>query len=187
MSDAGDDLLPRYAADFGGEMRAYARRRVGDAGDELVQDTLLAAQSRLAGGPPPDNPRAWLFAMLRNKCVDHIRRASTDAAAKEQLRHLLQTATPGYRRGVMTNKPAAWDADPQATLERKEFWTAFDRCVDAMPLLMRQAFVLREIDGAGTDEVCGLLGISKSNLWVLVHRARLRLREDLQPLWTGDV
>lgn len=183
---AGDDPtshgdLSTWSADHRPELTAFARRRVGDAqAEEVVQEVFIAAAERLETEAPPEHPRAWLFAMLRNKCIDVIRRQSTEAAVKKELE---RGGVPGFKGGVFASKPAEWSADPSAILERKEFWDRFDSAVDAMPLKMRQAFVLRELDGASTDEVCRLLGITTSNLWVLIHRARAHLREALGPMW----
>ena len=176
--------LATWFDEFGGELVSFARRRVGmQQGEEIVQDVFVAAQGRLEKEPAPDNPRAWLFAMLRNKCIDAIRRQSTEQAAKAEIEKLVTDEMPGFSGGIWTSRPSAWAGDPAEVLERKEFWVAFDHCVDGMPLKMRQAFVLREIDGADTDTVCETLGISSNNLWVLIHRARQYLRRELGPLW----
>ena len=151
-------------------------------GEEVVQDVFVAAQERLAR-ETPGNPRAWLFAMLRNKCIDAIRRQRTEADAKAELDRLLSTEVPGFSGGVFSGRPSDWSADPAEVLQRKEFWALFDKAVDAMPLRMRQAFVLRELDGASTEAVCEVLQISQNNLWVLIHRARAHLREHLGPMW----
>ena len=41
-------------------------------------------------------------------------------------------------------------------------------------------FTLREVDGLDSKEICAMLNISENNLWVMLHRARMALREDLE-------
>jgi len=183
-SPSSHEALADWHTEFGGELVSFARRRVGmQQGEEIVQDVFVAAQQRLEKEPVPDNPRAWLFAMLRNKCIDTIRRQSTEQSAQSELEKLVTADMPGFSGGIWKNRPSDWTGDPAEILERKEFWDAFDSCVDGMPLKMRQAFVLREIDGADTQTVCETLGISDNNLWVLIHRARQYLRRELGPIW----
>jgi RNA polymerase sigma-70 factor (ECF subfamily) len=42
---------------------------------------------------------------------------------------------------------------------------------------------MREIDGAGTGEICKVLNLSETNLWVILHRARMHLRRCLEVRW----
>jgi RNA polymerase sigma-70 factor (ECF subfamily) len=64
---------------------------------------------------------------------------------------------------------------PEASLEREEFWQAFRGCLRGLPQRQADVFTLREIDEMAGDEICKELGITASNLWVLLHRARLQL------------
>jgi RNA polymerase sigma-70 factor (ECF subfamily) len=52
---------------------------------------------------------------------------------------------------------------------------------------MRRSFVLREFDGLESDAVAEILDITTNNLWVMLSRARLKLRQCLQSHWfTGN-
>jgi RNA polymerase sigma-70 factor (ECF subfamily) len=58
-------------------------------------------------------------------------------------------------------------------------------CLDKLPPRVAQVFMMREMDGAKSKEICGDLNISESNLWVILHRARMALRECLEINWFG--
>jgi RNA polymerase sigma-70 factor (ECF subfamily) len=60
---------------------------------------------------------------------------------------------------------------------------AFRDCLAKLPLRQADAFVLRELDDSESQDICKELGISASNLWVLLHRARLHLAKCLQGKW----
>jgi RNA polymerase sigma-70 factor (ECF subfamily) len=81
--------------------------------------------------------------------------------------------------------PCEWNADPERLLERKQFWIALDRCLSKLPPRMAHVFSLREIDGVSSEHVCEVLNLSASNLWVLMHRARMQLRQCLEVHFFG--
>ena len=74
---------------------------------------------------------------------------------------------------------------PQAQTEKHEFLEELETAVTGLPDKMGQAFRMREIEGFSTDEITDELNISKSNLWVLIHRAKQSLNEQLSPNWDG--
>ena len=61
-----------------------------------------------------------------------------------------------------------------------EFWQAMEAALDRLPTRVAQVFIMREMDGVPGREVCQMLNISEANLWVMLHRARMALREDLE-------
>jgi RNA polymerase sigma-70 factor (ECF subfamily) len=52
--------------------------------------------------------------------------------------------------------------------------------IEELPPMQRQVIVLRDVEGWGSEEVCGLLGLSEANQRVLLHRARSRVRQALE-------
>ena len=58
-------------------------------------------------------------------------------------------------------------------------------CAGLMPVKTARAFVMREVMELSTEEICKELGITATNCWVMLHRARLSLRECLELKWFG--
>ena len=56
-------------------------------------------------------------------------------------------------------------------------------CIEHLPPQLASAFILKMIDEEATDTICKELGITASNLWVMLHRARLRMRDCLEKKW----
>ena len=77
-------------------------------------------------------------------------------------------------------RPEHWSGDPGKVQEIKEFLDHFYGCLAALPKRNADAFVYREIDGFSTEEICKLLGISATNCWVMLYRARMLLRRCLE-------
>jgi RNA polymerase sigma-70 factor (ECF subfamily) len=68
-------------------------------------------------------------------------------------------------------------------MERSDFWKVFNDCLLPLPKRTVSAFTLREVEGLKTEEICEILSIKVNNLWVMLHRARLHLRNCLELNW----
>ena len=59
-------------------------------------------------------------------------------------------------------------------------------CMSILPEKWRAVFSLRVVDELDTETVCKELDITSSNLWVILHRAKLQLRECVERNWFTD-
>lgn len=59
----------------------------------------------------------------------------------------------------------------------------FELCLEGLPGQQAKVFMMREYVGLDSREICGEVGITSTNLNVMLHRARLRLRECLEDRW----
>ncbi len=172
------DYLFRYA---------IARVRQADAAEDLVQETLLSAWKGRAEFSGHATERTWLIAILKRKAIDWLRkrvREQLHAVAAERDRF---AESPFDRRGGWKVPPGRWNrSTPVEPLDREEFWATIHSCLDKLPTRLHEAFVLRYLDEAASDEVCRELGLTPSNLWVVLHRARLRMWWCLSRNWFGE-
>src|SRR6266511_3277507 len=79
--------------------------------------------------------------------------------------------------------PSDWHATPAELIERTDFWRVLNDCLSLLPERTASAFTLREVDGLTSEQICEALNITVSNLWVMLHRARLHLRNWLEINW----
>jgi len=78
-------------------------------------------------------------------------------------------------------------SDPDRALERDRFWEALHECVAQLPQRLAALFVMREVDGLASEEICELLDLSTTNnVWVQLSRMRMRLRQCLDGRWFGQ-
>lgn len=173
--------VERYADSLFG----YACFRVQDPGlaEELVQETFAAALVARDNFKGDSSEKTWFFAILKNKIIDHLRRKYRD---KLQSLDTLPEHLAGEffdEGGEWLSKPAKWRENPQHHFEQREFLAVLQHCLTMLPARQSDAFSLRELDEVGPKEICKVLGITTTNYWVLLHRARLVIRSCLEKDW----
>jgi RNA polymerase sigma-70 factor (ECF subfamily) len=178
--DEHGDALYRYA---------YLRLRDRDTAADVVQETLLAALGARKNFAGDSSQRTWLIGILKHKLADHWRRVARTATLEplpeaDDPDELLERVFDAANRDHWRVRPPAW-SDPETALEDKQFWHALSECIAALPPAQAQAFSLCEFDGLDGAEACKVLGVAPTNLWVMLHRARLRLRQCLGNNWFG--
>ena len=152
--------------------------------EDAVQETLVAAikgAENFAGG---SSVRTWLSGILKHKVIDSIRKSSREQSLDEYEASPDDTDTYFRADGHYADKPADW-GDPEEALSRRRFFEVMEQCMASLPKVTAQAFAMREVMGLDTSEICANLHITDSNCWVLLFRARMRLRECLEKNWIG--
>ena len=169
----------------GDALYAYALFRTRDtaAAEDLVQDTLIAAfqaRGRFAG---LSSERTWLIAILKNKLKDYVRRCMRERPLPDTPPEMDDPEAELFdAAGGWLHPPSAWDR-PDTALEQRQFWEALAACLRGLPPRQSEAFTLCELDGLDAGEACNILRIAATNLRVLLHRARLGLRQCLEVRW----
>lgn len=184
----------RWVDEHGDYLYRFAKLRVQNSAvaEDLVQETFLSALKALNSFSGSASVRTWLTTILKNKTVDYFRKQrvrNEDDSASDQIdekRWLFQEE--GRWVGVWKAEfgPSGWGAGPSEDFERKEFWLALQLCLEKLSPSLSRLFVLREIEEMETDDICKILEITPSNLWVSLHRTRLRLRQCLETSWFSN-
>ncbi|UVW30375.1 sigma-70 family RNA polymerase sigma factor [Massilia sp. H6] len=171
------------------DMLRFARLQLrnDELAEDAVQEALAAAFSASGGFEHRASMKTWVFSILKNKIVDMLRdrwnknRIDLAEHADEDDFDVLFRKDAHWRR---EEKPASW-GNPEQTLADRQFWDVFEACMDNLPEAMARVFSMREFLGLEADDICKELGISASNCWVILHRARMQLRLCLQQRWFG--
>lgn len=180
----------RWIDDHGDYLFRYAmfRLRNREAAEDAVQEALLAAVQSHDQYQHRSSERTWLVGILRHKIVDHLRRSNRYTTLDTEGEGDFETVCfqtegkfSGHWRSAYAPAPNSLRSDEM--LEQKDFLLTLDRCLEVLPERMAAVFILKEIDGLSCEEICDSLSITKSNLWVLLHRARLQLRHLLEKEW----
>ena len=169
---------------FGDDLYRYAlsRLRSSEAAEEIVQQTLVSAFEHLDQYAGKGSERGWLLGILKRKVIDFVRqRNRTMSLTDENGEDTLEAFFDAQGNWKPESKSAL--NHPLDSIERTEFWEILKACLRSLPNRQADAFVLREMEEQSTSDICKLLSISPSNLWVLLHRARLRLSQCLSTRW----
>jgi RNA polymerase sigma-70 factor, ECF subfamily len=164
---------------------ALIHLRNRELAEDLVQETLLSAIKSAAGFRGDSSPRTWLISILKHKIIDHLRKAARnpiDRAAADEAPEAAGGEFFDAKGSWADEKPRAW-SNPDKAFEHAQFWDVFQACCDVLPLQTAQVFLLREVMGSSIEDICKDLDISTSNCSVIMHRARLRLRDCLDRKW----
>ncbi len=177
----------------GDSLFGYAVLRVGNTStaEDLVQETFLAALKARHNFEGKSDERTWFVAILKNKIVDHFRKTEREVSretVEEEVNYLSESFKnselgPGIWKSG--RRPKEWVIDSSDPVESKEFWKFLELCLSKLPARDSQAFVLREMEEIKAVEICNKLGVTPTNLRVLLHRARLSLRRCLEKKWLG--
>ncbi len=150
--------------------------------EDAVSETLLGALERPQAFSGRSQLKTWLVGVLKHKLIDQLRRHHREATLlgsddREDLDESLFDRTGHWRE-----LPQDW-GDPVACFNQNQFLVVLEACCDRLPPTQARVFMMREWLELDTAEICKELQITSTNLWVLLHRARLRLRDCLQQHW----
>ena len=167
---------------------AIFRLRDESAAEDAVQETFLAALKAYGNFEGRGSERTWLVGILKHKITDHFRRVTREApigedAGEDEETDLFRNSGQWTGHWDPDHAPTDWQATPLELVERDDFWKVFSDCLSPLPQRTASVFTLREVDGLKSDEICEMLSISPNNLWVMLHRARLHLRNCLEMNW----
>jgi RNA polymerase sigma-70 factor (TIGR02943 family) len=168
---------------------ALSRLRNPTLAEDFVQEALLAGIKALHRFEGRSTERSWLTGILRNKILDHFRRAGRETTFTDLDFHGDEETRSFEDRGFLPHwaadrAPGEWGGTVE-NLDRDEFWKAFNHCTAKLPERSARVFLMREVDDTSTEEICAALGITPNNLWVMLHRARFALRRCLEVAWLG--
>ncbi len=175
-----------WIEEHGDQLFQYALSRVRDRtlAEDLVQDTLLSALKSYKNFQGRSTIKTWLIAILKNKIIDQIRKKSRqkeDLGSKDDISELPAIGFGSH--GIWNVYVPNWAGSPDKVLEDQEFLNALRGCFQKLPERSRRAFELKLMEDKDSEEICKDLDIGQSNLWVILHRARLALRECIELNW----
>ncbi|WP_434986574.1 sigma-70 family RNA polymerase sigma factor [Vreelandella zhaodongensis] len=179
--------IDQHIAALRPKLIAFARLQLRDnaAAEDTVQDTLIIALEKHDSFAGRSAFETWVFGILKNKILERIRHErryfswqDSDQSDEDSFEHLFQE----NGRWEPANRPKPW-GDPDKILENDSFWKLLDTCLLVLPDNIARVFTMRELMGLTTHEICEALSLSDSNCWVILHRARLKLRGCIEKGW----
>lgn len=161
----------------------FAISRVGnrETAKDLVQDTFITAlkgQDKFRGEISEKN---WLFIVLKSRILDYYKKK------KEVLESDFNSPTEDdsffNEKGhwLKEKLPKEWTTDKM--ILNDEFMQVLTACKELLNESQSLVFTMKYLDGESSETICKELNISSSNYWVIVHRAKVQLRNCLEKNW----
>ena len=176
-----------WVSNYGDQLFAYTVVRLNDTGlaEDIVQDTFLSAWKNRDSFKGDASEKNWLFAICKNKIIDHYRKMSHQIARPSAV-----DASDAFfdeaEHWTPEAGPVDWGIPDHQTIEKKEFYSILELCKSKLQQLQQTVFVLKFMEGQDSDAICKVLNITTSNYWVLMHRAKLQLRSCLNKNWINS-
>jgi RNA polymerase sigma-70 factor (ECF subfamily) len=159
-------------------------------GEEIVQDTWLAVIEGLDRFEGRSSLRTWIFGILIHKAKDrgvrekrHITFSAFDSLNDENddAVDLARFHQSGEWAGHWAFPPQPWDEQtPEKLLASRQATECMQQAIADLPPMLREVLILRDVEGVESQEVCELLNITETNLYVRLHRARERVRRAIE-------
>ena len=176
-------------SEYQGYLLRFARLQLrNDAwAEDAVSETMLAALAKPQSFGNRSQLKTWLVGILKHKVIDILRQhrrevslVDDDGDGSEELEALMFKADGHY-----ANRPAEW-GNPEQDLSSRQFFAVMEACAEKLPSAMGRVFLMRDWLEMSSEDICKQLQLTPTNLYVQLHRARLRLRECLELNWFGS-
>jgi RNA polymerase sigma-70 factor (ECF subfamily) len=159
--------------------------RARDVAEEVVQDTWVAVLGRIDLFEGRGSLASWIYTILINKARSRARREGR-IVSFDDLGDGNGLADAFDGRGHWRSVPELWeDLTPERHFEGRSVLQHVEAVIETLPPAQRAVLILRGQQELDPAEVCALLDISEGNMRVLLHRARLTVRNALDRLNAG--
>ncbi|MFM2482096.1 sigma-70 family RNA polymerase sigma factor [Celerinatantimonas sp. YJH-8] len=184
-------LTSEGISELRGKLVKFARMQVRDSqlAEDAVQEALIGALQNIDQFNRHAAFQTWVFAILKNKIVDLLRKERKFQAAEdlqegsnlsgEDLMDVLFQENGHWQK---YERPTHWQSADQE-VHSEHFWRVFEACLGALPEQYARLFMMREFLELATPEICESASVTQNQLNVTLYRARLRLRECLEDNW----
>jgi len=170
---------------------AYNRVNDGETAKDLVQETFLSALKARDGFKGEATEKTWLVSILKRKIIDLYRKnaahpqQSFEESEQYKVAYSHYFSETGFMQGEWnkTNAPKPWNVSEKNNMEQKEFKHILSQCLNKLPKMWASVFSLKYLEEEESESICKELNITSSNYWVIIHRAKLQMRECLEKNW----
>jgi RNA polymerase sigma-70 factor (TIGR02943 family) len=197
MSDVAKEISilnpEKWIDSYADYLYSFAYNRVSDeeTAKDLVQETFLSALKARNGFKGEASEKTWLVSILKRKIIDLYRKnaahpqQSFEESEQYKVAYSHYFTETGFIKGEWnkTNAPKPWGISEKNSIEQKEFKQILAKCLSKLPKVWSSVFALKYLEEEESENICKELEITSSNYWVIIHRAKLQMRECLEKNW----
>lgn len=160
----------------------YTIVRVNDReiANDLISETFLAGLKSMKNFKGEASERTWLISILKRKIIDYYRKINSNKGRAEVRIKYNDDNEGDWLEEQATDR---FDMNAEDLMENEELGLAILECMENLNEKQAKIFKMKTIEGYDTDTICNEFNITPSNLWVIIHRARVSLAECLEKNW----
>ncbi|MDW7710428.1 MAG: sigma-70 family RNA polymerase sigma factor [Deferrisomatales bacterium] len=165
-----------------GKVYGHLLRLLGNVEDarDLLQETYLSAFRHLRSFKGDSAFSTWVYRIATNHALMRLRKRNPETVGLDEI------AVPSHEE-LKGRTISDWALNPRDAVLRKEVRELLDRAIQSLPATYRTVVVLRDVQGMDTAETAEILGISEGAVKTRLHRARIFLRETLNPYFEDEM
>lgn len=179
-----DEAFSALVARYQGKVYSIALGMTKNREDamDITQDAFVKVHRYLENFQGNSSFYTWLYRIVVNLCIDHIRRegrrANSDFDEKTNYAGVIQEGTDIFSHRM--------DSNPSKVLGRKELAARIQEAVNELPEYHRAVIIMREIEGLSYEEMSKTMKVSKGTIMSRLHHARQKLKKSLEPYLDGE-
>lgn len=187
LQQGDEEAFTRLVAVYHKRLVNLCRGMVGDgAAEEVVQEAWISIYRALPDFAGRSTLKTWIYTIARNSALSWLRRQGREASL-DSLLEQAGTNDPAFLSSDRFNESGRWQQTPGAwgsesvtdLLERDELQDCISSAIEALEPVRQTVLMMRDLDQLPYDEICNTLGVSHSNVRVLLHRARLEVHQKI--------
>lgn len=169
------------------ELNPYLQRCLSSRGvfeegaEDVICETWVTFLAKLDSFEGRSSIKTYITGILFHKVQEHFRAKGKFVQPEESIETLMdeQFTADGWWK----QEPE----DPSSLFQNKEVGRLIEKCLEGLSLQQKNAFLMKEVEEEETDTICGALGVSISNLGVLIYRAKEKLRKCVEGSLAGNL
>jgi RNA polymerase sigma-70 factor (TIGR02943 family) len=183
---AADNRLSEWVETYTSELYSWAFHKVSDTelAKDLVQDTFLAAVEKIESFKGDSSPKTWLFSILNHKIIDHYRKKINRPVSIDN--ELLSSFFDDNGTWRTEKRPKDWQEDETNLLDDNDFLKILEKCIEDLPDKWNISIKLKYLSERSSEEICQELDIAPTNMWQMIHRAKIQLRDCVEHNWFNN-
>lgn len=161
----------------------YTIVRVNDRelANDIISETFLAGLKSMKNFKGEATERTWLISILKRKIIDYYRKINSNKGKAEVRIKYSDEDNDGD--WLEEQAPDRFERNAEDLMENEELGFAIIECMGLLTEKQARIFKMKTIEGFDTETICNEFDITPSNLWVIIHRARVTLAECLEKNW----
>jgi len=178
-----NEILENLVSQYTEELYNWAFHKTSSItmAEDLVQESFLAAAENINSFKGDSSAKTWMFSILNHKIIDFYRKKVNQPVRLES--EILSTFFDKDGTWQWEKRPKDWHEEETHLLDDIDFQIILKKCMDALPEKWSTCVKLKYLSEKKGEEICQEAGISTTNFWQIIHRAKLKLRDCVEDNW----